>query len=213
MSGLAMLRRCSLVAAVALLLFGCGGHQNGTGSGTGSGSDSTVPITGDPATEGATTEAAQPGGGGGTAISIPSLPIGGNAEGDGAEQCAEVNWLGPKPIPPDVTISLTGLGLDPEGIFQFGGNACAGDKPECTTAWRWQSNTADIECLVPATQIVDVESQKSVTLVLAGSVHCTEQSSCAEFAQLGGSQIQYTAQPGAVSTSPDGPASGAGRSS
>ena len=190
--------RSCVGALVALLLVGCGaGHHV-----SGNGSEPTVEINTVPATEGPTTEAPQSDGGGGTAISIPSLPIGGNVDGDGAEQCAHVNWLGPNPIPPDVSVSLTAFGLDPEGVFRFGGTACGADRPVCTTTWRWRSSTADIECLVPVTQIVEVGSDESVTLVLAGTVQCAKQSSCDEFAGLGASQIQFTAQPGVVPTAP-----------
>ncbi len=194
----AAIRRCSLVVVVALTFIGCGAHHASD-----SGSQSSVAISAAPATEQPTTESAQ-GNGGGTAISIPSLPIGGNVDGDAAEQCAHVNWLGPKPIPPDVSITLSGFGLDPQGIFRFGGTGCPTDVPRCTTSWQWTSSTEGKECLVPAIQIVDVDSEQPVSLVLGGTVLCVKQSSCKEFTALGPSQIQFTAQPGTVSTSPSG---------
>lgn len=195
-----VVRSCGLLFALAaMLLVGCGSHHASNGGGT---TQSTVAIDTTPATETSTTESAQQGGGGGISVSVASLPIGGNSGGDGAVQCADVNLIGaPDPFPSDVTISVTGFALDPDGVFQLGGDPAACGLPSeaaCQSSWTWTAG-AITGCLVTVTQLVD--SEQTVTLDLAGTVHCQRQASCDAIANAGGSQISFTAQPGVVSSS------------
>jgi hypothetical protein len=194
-----VVRRCgSLLALAAMLLVGCGSHHASNGAAT----QSTVAIDTTPATESSATESPQQGGGGGISVSVASLPIGGNSGGDGAVQCADVNLIGaPDPFPADVTISVTGFHLDPDGVFQFGGDPAACGIPSetaCQSSWTWAAGSIT-GCLVTVTQLVD--SDQTVTLDLGGTVHCQQQASCDAIASAGGSQISFTAQPGVVSSS------------
>ena len=194
-----VVRRCSpFLVLAALLLVGCGTHHASPDSAT----QSTVVIDTTPATETSTTEAPERGGGGGISVSVASLPIGGNSGGAGAVQCADVNLIGaPDPFPSDVTISVTGFSLDPHGVFQFGGDPAGCGIPNevaCQSSWTWSPGST-AGCLVTVTQVVD--SEETVTLDLAGAVHCEQQASCDAITKAGGSQISFTAQPGVVSSS------------
>lgn len=184
-----------------LLVTACKG-----GSGSGSGTSQSVNISLAPPTESATTEAAQQHGGG-ISISVPSLPIGGNANAQGAQQCADVGLTNtPDPLPSDVTISVTRVSLSPEGIFSVGGDraTCAqtapDDEPLCGQTWRWTANDVG-RCVLVVTQLVD--SDQVVTLDLAADIHCTIQSSCKAIKDAGTSQIQFQAQVGVLSPSSD----------
>jgi hypothetical protein len=196
----AIVRCCSLVALVTVLLAGCGSNHKPAGTD----SESTVAIDTTPATEGPTTELPQPDGGG-ISVSVASLPIGGNGSGGGVQQCADVGLIGvPDRLPPDVSVSVTGQSLNPEGIFEFGGDTSACEPPGesvCPSTWTWTASTRG-SCLVVVTQIDDVTDPVSVTLNIAGTVHCTKQDSCDAVTSAGGSQIEFQAQPGVVSTSP-----------
>jgi hypothetical protein len=199
-----VLGRCGwLLALAALLLVGCASHHaSNVGGSNGGETESAVAIDTTPATETSTTESAQQGGGGGISVSVASLPIGGNTGGDGAVQCADVNLIGaPDPFPSDVTISVTGFALDPDGVFRLGGDPAACGLPSeaaCESSWTWTAGSIT-GCLVTVTQLVD--SDETVTLNLAATVHCQQQASCDLIANAGGSQISFTAQPGVVSSS------------
>jgi hypothetical protein len=200
--GWLLVRRCGFsLALAALLLVGCGDHHASTNNAT----QTTVAVDTTPATETSTTESPQQGGGGGISVSVASLPIGGNSGGGGVVQCADVNLIrGPDPFPPDVTISVAGFHLDPADVFEFGGDPAACGVPSesaCQSSWTWTAGSV-AGCLVTVTQVVD--SEQTVTLDLAGTVHCQQQASCDAITQAGGSQISFTAQPGVVSSSAGG---------
>lgn len=168
--------------------------------GTTKNAGATVDLSSTPRTEAPTTEAAG-NGGGKPSLSVPSLPIGGNVDVDGAQQCAHVNWLGPKPIPHDVVIKLSGFSLDPTDIFRFGGDLCGTSEPTCTTSWQWRWDSANLECLVPVVQEAEADADQTVSLVLSGTVFCSQAASCTAFRNAGESQIVFTPVPGAVSGS------------
>jgi hypothetical protein len=198
--------RCGALALIApLFIVACGSSaSNSTSASSGAGLATTTSSDGassenvaSPAAEGTGLETPQPKQNGGPAIAVASLPIGGNVDVDGAQQCAHVNWLGPQPIPDGIVISLDGVGLDPAGVFRFGGSLCSADRPVCTPAWSWTPSTADVECLIPVTQVVD--SGSPVALLLAGTVHCASESACRQFVNaLGNQQIHFDAKPGVV---------------
>jgi hypothetical protein len=193
-----MLSCFSLLAAVTLLA-GCSSkHSSADG-----GSQSSIVIDTTPATETATTESPAQGGDDGISVPVASLPIGGNGGNGGTVQCSNVNLIGaPNPLPSDVSIAVTGLSLRPDGIFEFGGDPGACDLPSesvCASSWTWTADSPG-GCLVTVTQTVD--SEETVTLEVAGTVHCEIQNSCDAITNAGGSQITFTAQLGVV-TSPD----------
>jgi hypothetical protein len=204
----AVTRWCLGVCVVALLLVGCGSKTTDGGS--------SVDINSAPRTESPSTEAAQSGETG-IAITVASLPIGGNTDGSGAEQCADVGPTNvPDPFPSDVSVSVAGFSLDPVGIFRFGGNpAACGDlarEPVCPSAWTWAAGTLT-RCLVIVTQVADPTDDVTVTLNLGGTVRCAKQSACDAITHAGHSQIGFTAHPGVVSTGGGPSTSGGGESS
>ncbi len=198
MNALRVTTRGAVAVAVALLAAGCTTHS---ASPPGSSTESTTSVDSTPATEGSGPETPQARQNGGPAISVASLPVGGNVDGDAARRCIHVNWLGTKPIPHDVSVSLDGAALDPDGVFDLSAGGCAQpNDPPCGTSWTWSSNTADTSCQIAATQVVN--SDQTVTLVLAGTVHCASEQACESFVgQFGTDRIQFDAQPGVVAGS------------
>lgn len=201
MNGTIIVRSSSAAVLLLLLVAAC---TSSSGSGT-STSQRSVGISSTPATESTTTEASQHDGGG-ISIDVASLPIGGNATPEGAQQCADVGLTNvPDPLPSDVSISVTGVSLQPDGIFGIGGDraTCAqtapADEPICPPTWRWTAGNVG-RCALIVTQLVD--SDQLVTLNLAGHIHCTKRSSCTAIKDAGTSQIQFQAQVGVVSPSP-----------
>jgi hypothetical protein len=154
-----------------------------------------------PAQEGTGAESPQPTKKQSPTIKVASLPIGGSADVDGVHQCGRVSLL-LQELPPGISISVTSAEPDPLGIFTLGGDRC-GSEPPCAT-WTWTTQTTDGACTVAATQVID--SADSVTLKLAGTVTCPDQSTCDQVqSKLGGSQFQFTALPGVVPSSPSSP--------
>lgn len=198
MNGPVVGRWCSLLALAALLLVSCSAHHASTAGET----QSTVAVDTTPPTETSTSESPQRGGGDDISVPVASLPIGGSSGGDGVVQCADVNLTNvPDPLPPDVTISVTGLHLDPEGVFRFGGDPAECGLPgeaACPSSWTWTAGSV-AGCLVTVTQVVD--SGQPVTLDLAGAVNCRKQASCDAIAHAGGSDISFEAHRGVVSPS------------
>ena len=137
----------------------------------------------------------------GPVANLPSLPIGGGEAipTSGAQQCARVSWLGAKPIPPGIVVTIDTIKLESEKIFKLEGSCTSGGAP-CTTSWRWTSQTQDMGCSVAATQIATVTEEQSVTLNLSGRVLCADQSKCDAFAakSTGGSSVSFFAEPGAI---------------
>ena len=195
--------RIGCVVVVALLVAGCGGGTTASPD-VSSGSESFNPS---PTLEGEGSESPQPPDDD-VSISVPTLPVGGDSDVDGVDQCGHANWLG-SPIPPGVEVSVTDVALDPAGIFGLEGDPCGSDEDGCADSWTWTSDTQDDECTVSVTQLVDTD--ETVTLVLVGTVTCTSQSLCEEFAGseglFDGSQVSFTAELGLVSPGPSESAS------
>ena len=180
MNALHIAARCALAVVLAVLVAGCSNSatDSSSSSATSSPESSASQIDSTPPGETTGPESPQPTQNGGPAISVASLPIGGNSGNDGeAQQCAEVNWLGTNPIPHDVSISIDAIGLDPTGVFTFGGDGCDPGTPPCTTSWTWAAGTA-AQCVVAVTQVVDPPQDVDVQLVMQGTVHCTDQKLC-----------------------------------
>jgi hypothetical protein len=196
-------RTVSTVLLTVLVLVGAGCGKQNAGSGTDSSrvvSSQTATDT-TPATEGTGPESPQQSKDAGPVAHLPSLPIGGDdPDQSGDQQCATVNWLGDKPIPPGVTITIDTIGFDLDGFFRLGGSLCDAGAAPCTTSWRFTADTEDDSCAVAVTQIKDVDNETQVQLVLAGTIYCTTQIACDDYAAKsgGGSQIAFTAEPDVI---------------
>jgi hypothetical protein len=201
MNALHVGRHCALLVVLGLLVTGCATETSNpaTGSGGSSADSSSAATDSEPATESTGPEPPESSRNGGPAITVASLPIGGSPDVDGAQQCGDVNWLGQKPLPPGVAVSVEQIGLDREGIFQFGGEACRNSgRPTCSTSWMWTS-TQTSGCSVPVVQIVDPESPQEVTLILSGTVRCADISACKQaLSGQEGSSVVFEADPGVV---------------
>jgi hypothetical protein len=196
-------RTVSTVLLTVLVVVGAGCGKQNASSGTDSSRVVSSPTETDtaPATEGSGPESPQQSGDAGPVAQLPSLPIGGgDPDQSGDQQCATVNWLGDKPIPPGVTIRIDRIGFDRDGFFRLGGSLCDSDAAPCTTSWQFTADTEDDSCVVAVTQIKDVDNPQQVQLVLAGTIYCTTQSACDDYAAKsgGGSQIAFTAEPDVV---------------
>jgi hypothetical protein len=170
-----------------------------------SGADST------PALEGTGAESPQPAQKQSPTIPIASLPIGGSQDVDGAHQCGHVSLLR-NDLPPGISISVDSIDFKPKGIFDLDGAPC-GSAPPCAT-WAWTTETTDAACTVAVTQLID--SAGSVSLVLTGTVHCPDQSSCDQVRSAfegSGTQFQFTALTGVVPTNSSSPPAGTDGSS
>ena len=207
MNRTALLRSWAAIALVVLLVAACKSSSVSRGGA----SQPSLDLFSAPPTESTSTEASQRRAGG-IAITVASLPIGGNTDGQGAQQCADVGLTNvPDPLPPDVSISVTGVRLEPDGIFAVGGDRAAcgqtasTDEPTCPQTWTWTAGRMG-RCVVVVTQIVD--SDRGVTLKLRGNVRCSKQSSCNAIKDAGTSQIEFQAEVGVVSHSPSVPDGG-----
>jgi hypothetical protein len=198
---------------VLALLVGCGGGSAPDDSSGGSPpEDSTASVEpsgeteatfADPSAESTGPEPPQP-----TrdqpAIQIASLPVGGSVDADGTSQCADVNWLGKKPLPDGVTVSVTSVGLDPPGVFRLAQEACGSDPGPCV-GMRWETDNIS-SCQVGVSQVAAGEGD--VQLIVEGTVTCRELADCEDLVAPGdGSQIAFTPEDLAPPTeeSPPGP--------
>lgn len=133
------------------------------------------------------------------AIEIASLPVGGNVRTDGITQCAEVNWLGKSPIPDGATVSVTAVGLDPDGVFRLDQRACDSDGRRCVGV-RWRSDRLS-RCFVGVRQVAAGDGD--VQLIVTGVATCRRQSDCDNLVEPGdGSQIAFTPADVEPSTEP-----------
>jgi hypothetical protein len=129
-----------------------------------------------------------------TSIEIANAPIGGNS-GEGPHACADVNWLGTKPIPKGVTIKLGSIHLDPDGIFELDQGSCSGDDHGPSCAGRRWKGSDPTPCSIGAKQVAFGGDRKEVRLILAVTVACRRQADCDSLAadpeNRGGSQIVF----------------------
>ncbi|HQR27684.1 MAG TPA: hypothetical protein PLP61_11650, partial [Nocardioides sp.] len=155
--------RIAALITVALLVAGCGASGTpAVAPDPGTGSESFDPT---PAPEPTGSEEPLPPDQD-VSISVPTLPVGGNTDQDGADQCAHANWLGDT-IPTGVEVVVDQVALDPDGVFSLGGEPCGSGGPACASSWTWSAETQSQECTVSATQLEDTD--QTVTLVLVGT--------------------------------------------
>ena len=108
-------------------------------------------------------------------IEIANAPIGGN-DGQGRRACADVNWLGKKPIPDGITIKLGSIHLEPKGIFELDQGSCSGKAPSCA-GLEWKGGDPPT-CYVGAKQVSASETGSVVLVILAVTVTCERQADC-----------------------------------
>jgi hypothetical protein len=127
-------------------------------------------------------------------IKIASAPIGGNPE-QGQRACANVNWLGSKPIPDGTTIKLGSIELNPVGIFELDQGSCGDDVRSCV-GLEWKSGDS-LACSVGVRQVA--AGRETVYLKIPVTVTCENQADCdsvdAEAKKLGGSSVGVLPDP------------------
>ena len=107
--------------------------------------DTSSPETGNP------TEVPTPdNGGGGTSVSLPSAPVGGQSEAPGddqAFQCLSVNWLAgdDATIPEGATVALGDFSFDP-AVFDVAGSGCEDQGPHCNG---FSFSASELSCSLP----------------------------------------------------------------
>ena len=121
-------------------------------------------------------------------IELASAPIGGNIQTEGADQCAEVNWLGRNPIPAGTTIQLGEASLNPTDLFDLYQDACDTDLRPCTEV-TWQT-TSFTPCYVGARQVA--RGDRAAKLIIAATATCDTEADCQSLAgDTPGSQISF----------------------
>ncbi|MEN3361179.1 MAG: hypothetical protein V7637_5161 [Mycobacteriales bacterium] len=218
MNPIRIVRHGSWTAVLALLLTGCGtaappdqdpAARPDAGSATES---SAVPPTGEitspPAAEGSGPEKPQQGGGGGPAIPVASLPIGGAEEPPNRDPfCAGVSFLAD--LPAGVSVSVTSIRIEP-AFFVLSASGC--DRgPLCGDASFAFTGDAG-GCFVPVQ--ATGPAGETAQLILDGEVRCPagQDEACGRF--VGGAQhgsvplqvpsLDEPAPPDTGSTSPAG---------
>lgn len=124
-------RSFAVGVAIWVVVSGCAGESSQPEA-TPESLNTSAPITD---TEGPSPDA---GGDGGTAVLLPKIPIGGNADvsadpGHPANQCVSINWIVDNEaaqIPASVQVRLTGVTFDPP-IFAVTEAGCSGSTPPC----------------------------------------------------------------------------------
>lgn len=160
----------SVVLALALLATaGCGGKTNSAGSDSVTESTTNVVNAPPPSTEGTGPEPPQPGGNGGVAISLPSVPIGGghDVSDDGLRQCAHAEWKGPD-IPSGVSVSVESISIKSGGLTESA-SSCEGGNPSCDGFDFTQQHLGPCDVGVAAN---GQSSDGQPLLLLTGSVQC-----------------------------------------
>ena len=133
-------------------------------------------------------------------IKIANAPIGGNGD-QGPLACADVNWLGEKPIPDGITIKLESIHLDdPAGIFQLDQGSCAANLRSCA-GLEWKGGDPPA-CYVGAKQVAFADTSENdieVLVILSVTVTCESQADCNSLAadpqNSGGSSVAFTPDP------------------
>jgi hypothetical protein len=149
-----------VLACVLLALASCGGSSSKSADST-----STNDITTSPKTEGTGTESPGPTASG-IAVSLPTLPVGGNQPDRTVHQCADVSWTGDQVIE-GAKVRVTAVDLTPDGLFvRDDGVKCA--NPDCAASFSFTPSQTQCSVAVRATGTGDTE----VRLTLEGSAQC-----------------------------------------
>jgi hypothetical protein len=202
--GIAAVVVCWLMAACSGNTPQTQGADAVTQSATPTSADSLVDST--PATESSGPEPPQSNQNGGPSISVASLPIGGGVQTGGNVQCVDVHLTGVNQLPDQVTISVTGAKLKPDGLLKFVHDDCGQAEKRCTSGFGWDAQTVNDGCLVsvaPTTSASDGD-QVDVSLQLSAKIACPNDAVCSAIqpafvdssggpGSLGASQIAFTA--------------------
>jgi hypothetical protein len=188
-----MLATCALVVLAACGSGGAADGGAGETSATVSATSSAEPTT-EPSVEPTEPESTGPVESK-PSIKIANAPIGGNGD-QGPRACADVNWLGTKPIPDGITIKLESIHLKPDGIFELDQASCA-DNPRSCAGLEWRGADPP-ECHVGAKQVAFADSSE-VLVTLSVTVTCESQADCdslaADSQNKVGSSIALTPDP------------------
>jgi hypothetical protein len=165
----------AMAAVAALVLAGCADTPNGGGTPAPTTASET---TGEPSPEPTTPETTQtsqkkP------SISIATAPIGGDTEEDGVEHCAQVDWLGRKPLPDGASLRLGSPSLEPTGVFELDQSACPSERRSCTNL-EWRGENPDT-CYVGARQVANGTGE--VRLIMPVEATCESQKDCDSLAE------------------------------
>ncbi|MCA1783882.1 MAG: hypothetical protein LC679_17445 [Intrasporangiaceae bacterium] len=129
-------------------------------------------------------EEPQGGDAGGVSVSLPGLPIGGNASVDPVDptwRCAIVNWTGTaEPPPHEVNLTLTRLHVQPPSDYEVTDGGC-NDLGPCLD--RVNVIGGDRRCAVGVRQVAFSADGEGALFVTAGSVACSPQDAaiCEQF--------------------------------
>jgi hypothetical protein len=203
---------CAILAAVIAcwLMVACSQNSSKTGPAdatTSSAPDSAGSVSdSNPPTEGSGAESPQPSQNGGPSISVASLPIGGGVEAAGNLQCVDVHLTGVSQLPDQVTISVTGATLAPDGLLTFIDNDCGHPEKRCADGYAWTSQNVSEGCLVSVapTQPSAQGDSVDVALRLSATISCPNDTVCDSVrpsftdssggpGSLGGSQVSFSA--------------------
>ena len=156
------------------------------------------------------TEEPQGGDAGVVSVSLPGLPIGGNASTDPVDptwRCAVVNWTGTDEPPPlEVNLTLTTLEVEPPSDYEVADGGCD-DLGPCLD--RVNVISAGGSCAVGVRQVATSADGQGALFVTAGSVACAPQDAaiCEEFlAGLEDINLAQSIQWSDALTEPPGPA-------
>ena len=141
----------------------------------------------------AATEEPQGGDAGGVSVSLPGLPIGGDASSDPDDptwRCAIVNWTGtPEPPPDEVNLTLARLHVEPASDYEVSDGGCD-DLGPCLD--RVDVISGGGRCAVGVRQVAFSTDGAGALSVTAGSVACLPQDTaiCEQFlAELDGTDL------------------------
>lgn len=196
----------TLVAAIVMVAVGCGGQSSGGSSPGDAGTTPpdgsvTTTSTDEPAPEPTDAESSQPeqrkpG------FELATAPAGGNADDAGVEQCASVSLTGVD-LAEGTTITLGGVTLEPDGIFQLDQGICEGRA--CPDV-QWTKDSRD-SCYVGARQVA--AGSDPVKVVVAAVVTCASEEDCQTLkgaAEKVGSSVAFV--PGELTSTSETPTGG-----
>ncbi|MBA2444533.1 MAG: hypothetical protein H0V49_04290 [Nocardioidaceae bacterium] len=120
------------------------------------------------------------GGGGGQAILLPRIPIGGNAAESAdpehpANQCVDVNWIADQEaaeIPSGVEIVLTGFVFNPD-IFAVAEAGCSGENPPCLD-YVFSTNDQACDLAIEPLSMPDDLTSENPSVSATGEARCDD---------------------------------------